>query len=219
MKAAIDGNPDFGNLWLTLDAGDKVLAESGAMAHMSADVEVKTRLMGGFFKALVRRLLAGESLLVGEYTGRSAGSRLAVSPALPGEVGFRDFDGDGYYFQAGSFLASTPGIALKTKFVGLKALFSGEGAFFLYCTGTGRLWYNAYGAIVERDVDGELFVDTGHVVGWEPTLTWKISGTGNFFSTMFSGEGLLLHFQGRGKVLLQTRSVGALVSWTKTYLR
>ena len=59
----------------------------------------------------------------------------------------------------GSFLAATPGVELRTRFGGLKSLFSGEGAFLLDVSGQGELFFNTYGALVERDVDGELVVD------------------------------------------------------------
>lgn len=120
--------------------------------------------------------------------------------------------------QAGSFLACTEGINLGTVFGGLKALFSGEGMFFLKVSGRGELWYNSYGSIVERELNNEeLIVDTGHIVAWEPSLNWEIKGMGNLYSTFFSGEGLVLKFKGTGKVWLQTRSLGGLANWLRGY--
>jgi uncharacterized protein (TIGR00266 family) len=126
--------------------------------------------------------------------------------------------GDTYMMQAGSFMACTDGVNLGTVFGGIKAIFSGEGMFFLKITGQGDLWYNAYGSIVERELNNsELIVDTGHVVAWEPSLNWEVTGMGNLMSTVFSGEGLVLRFKGTGKVWLQTRSLGGLVNWMRGY--
>jgi uncharacterized protein (TIGR00266 family) len=92
--------------------------------------------------------------------------------------------------------------------------------FFLKVGGEGELWLNAYGAIIEKDLEGgELIVDTGHVVGWTEGLTWGVEGMGNLMATLFSGEGLVLRFKGTGKVWLQTRSVGGLVNWMRGYVR
>ena len=115
-------------------------------------------------------------------------------------------------------MACTDGVQLSTVFGGLKAIFSGEGMFFIQAAGTGDLWCNSYGAIVERELKGEdLIVDTGHVVGWEPSLQWSIQGMGNLMSTIFSGEGLVMKFSGHGKIWLQTRSIGGLTGWLKSY--
>ena len=216
MKAKIMGNPDFGHVRFNLNPNERLVTESGAMAHMASNMTVTTKLMGGIIPAVVRRIFAGESLLVSEYSCPTEGE-ISVSPSLPGQVGRIELNGNEIFFQGGSYLASTPGVKVATKFGGLRALFSGEGAFFLRCHGKGHLWFNAYGAVVEKQVDGELVVDTGHVVGWEQSLDWTVTGVGNLFSTIFSGEGLVLRFKGRGKVWLQTRSVGALVGWMRTY--
>jgi uncharacterized protein (TIGR00266 family) len=100
----------------------------------------------------------------------------------------------------------------------LKALFSGEGAFVLDVEGSGELLFNAYGAIVEHDLDGELTVDTGHVVAWEPSVNYSIEGMGGIKQTLFSGEGLVMRFSGTGKIWLQTRTLSETAGWLGPYL-
>lgn len=56
-------------------------------------------------------------------------------------------------------------------------------------------------------------MDSGHVVAFEPSLNYKISGMGNWKSTMLSGEGLVMTFSGSGKIYLQTRTIDSLASW------
>ena len=104
-------------------------------------------------------------------------------------------------------------MGLATRFGGIKAFFSGEGAFVIACRGYGQVFFNSYGAILEREVHGTLVVDTGHVVGWEPTLEYTIRGMGGVKQTLFSGEGLVMAFEGVGKIYLQSRHVPALVRW------
>ena len=115
--------------------------------------------------------------------------------------------------MAGSFLACTPGVNVKAKFGGFKALFSGEGAFLLEASGNGDLFFNSFGGIVEKKIEGDFIVDSGHVVAFEPSLNYKISGMGNWKSTMLSGEGLVMTFNGSGKIYLQTRTIDSLASW------
>lgn len=210
------GNPDFGWAECKLGPGQTVLVEGGAMSTMSEGLGVRTRLLGGFFRAIIRKLFGGESAFVGEYSGPGW---LTISPSVPGRVIHRRLSGETVFLQGGSFLACTPGIDLGVKFGGLRSFFSGEGAFFLVCTGQGDLLFNAHGDIVEREVTAPLIVDTGHVVGWESTLEWRIRGMGGIKSTLLSGEGLVIEFTGRGKVWLQTRTEGGLAGWLSSYTR
>ena len=219
MPVEVVSNPDFGHLEITLDQGQTILCESGAMAAMDSDLQLDTQMMGGFLPALWRKLVAGESLLSGVYTSQRAGSRLWLSPSIPGQVVAYPMQGSPLMLTSGSFLACDSGIHLGTKFGGLRAIFSGEGMFFIEASGQGTIWFNSYGAIIERQVEGELIVDTGHVVAWEPSLNWSVTGMGNLFSTLFSGEGLVLNFKGSGKVWLQTRSMSGLAAWLAGYCR
>lgn len=218
MKFEIHGNPDYGELEVQLDRGDTLFTESGAMSRMSGEIDLSSKLLGGVASAGIRKLLGGESLFVGEYSARSQGM-VALSPKLPGTVLHRSLNGDSFYLTGGSFLACTPGVDLVTKFGGVKAFFSKEGAFFIECKGTGDVFYNSYGAVVEREVNGELIVDNGHLVAWEPTLDYEITSAGGLKSTLFSGEGLVMRFSGRGRLLLQTRHLGGMVNWLLPYCK
>ena len=212
MQHEIQGNPDYGQLTVALEPGDAFLAESGSMAWMSDGMQVKARLLGGFLKAFVRKMVGGESLFVGEYRHPSRGS-VTFSPARPGTVLQRTMNGDSFILTSGSFMGCTPGVRLKTRFGGLRAIFSGEGAFFIECSGHGELFYNSYGAVLEKEIDGSLTVDTGHVVAWEPGLSYTIRGMGGLRATVFSGEGLVMSFAGSGKIYLQTRTMSGLSRW------
>ena len=66
---------------------------------------------------------------------------------------------------------------------------------------------------MEKDVNGSFIVDTGHVVAWEPGLTYSIRGMGGLKSTLLSGEGLVMEFSGSGKIYLQTRTLDGVGRW------
>lgn len=219
MRHEIAGNPDVGDLTVHLDAGETVLCEAGAMSRMSGHLDMKGRLVGGFFSSVARKFLGGESMVLAEYSAKQSPGFVSFAPAQTGSVLHRKLDGGAFYLTAGSFLACTPGVTMKTKFGGMKAFFSGEGAFFLECGGAGDLWFASYGAVIEKAVEGSYTVDTGHVVAWEPSLTYSIGGMGSLKSTLLSGEGLVLKFQGTGKVYLQTRQLGGMANWLASFLR
>lgn len=217
MKHDIVGNPDYGQLTVELAPGDSFISEGGAMAWMSDRMEMQSRMMGGFIKSIVRKFAGGESAFLVQYSHPSGGS-VTFSPSIPGAVLHRQLNGDSLILTKGSFLGCTPGVQLDVKFGGLKSLFSGEGAFQVVCSGTGDLFFNAYGAVIEKEIEGTFTVDTSHVVAWEPTLNYEIGGMGGLKSTLFSGEGLVLKFSGSGKIYLQTRTLGGLAGWLSPYL-
>ncbi|MEO2012545.1 MAG: TIGR00266 family protein [Pirellulaceae bacterium] len=217
MKHEILGNPDYGQLSVELGPGESFISEGGAMAWMSDRMELESRMMGGFIKSIIRKFAGGESAFLVQYSHPTGGS-VTFSPATPGTVLHRQLNGDSLILTKGAFLGCTSDINLSVKFGGWKSLFSGEGAFQVVCSGTGDLFFNAYGAVLEKEVNGELTVDTSHVVAWEPTLDYRIGGMGGLKSTLLSGEGLVLNFSGTGKIYLQTRTLGGLAGWLSPYL-
>ena len=212
MRFEIQGNPDYGEVVVGLGPNEELLAESGAMSRMSSHMEAKSKRLGSFFGAIIRKMFGGESFFVGRFTHPDGGT-VAVAPQLPGTVTHRQMNGDHVFLTAGAFLACTPGVNIKAVFGGWRAFFSGEGAFLIEVSGTGDLFYNAYGGVVEKDVDGSFTVDTGHLVAFEPSLQYSIGGMGNWKSTFLSGEGLVMKFQGNGKIWVQTRTLSGLAGW------
>ena len=212
MDWQIKGNPDYGQLEVTLDPGETFISEAGSMAYMSTGMKLKSKLIGGFFSAFFRKLAGGESFFAGEYSHPTGGS-VTFSPNRPGTVRGKTLNNETFVLTAGSFLACSPDIKLKTRFGGFRAMFSGEGAFVVEASGSGQLFYNSYGAIVEKEIDGEFTVDTGHVVAWDPGLSYRIQTIGGVKSTLFSGEGLVMKFSGRGTIYMQTRTINELAHW------
>ena len=216
MKFDISGNPDYGDLTVVLQPGESIWAESGSMSRMSSHLDMKNHIIGGTMQGIVRKFLGGQSLFVGEYTASQIGF-IGFSPAYPGSVLHRQIGSETLWLTAGSFLACSPGMQIRPRFGGFKALFSGEGVVLLQVSGGGDLFFSAFGAVVEREIQGEFTVDTGHVVAWEPSLDYTIGGMGGLKQTMFSGEGLVMRFTGHGRIWLQTRQLKALAGWLTPY--
>jgi uncharacterized protein (TIGR00266 family) len=104
---------------------------------------------------------------------------------------------------------------MDTKWGGAKTFFGGEGLIMLRCVGNGTLILSSYGAIHELDLqDGESYtVDTGHLVAFSEKIGFNVRTIGGLKSTIFGGEGLVIDLTGPGKILMQTRSVGAFLDW------
>ena len=110
-------------------------------------------------------------------------------------------------------MASTKEVKVDTRWQGAQGFFAGEGLFMLQCSGTGDLWISSYGAIHAVDIRGSYVVDTGHIVAFEESLDFNVKSVGGIKSLLFSGEGLVCEFTGRGRLWLQTRCSLSLVSF------
>jgi uncharacterized protein (TIGR00266 family) len=231
MQHTIEFGPAYAMATIDLAAGEEVTVEAGSMVGMSDGLLLRTHMGGkragfpggvaSFFGALPRKLLGGETFFVNTFRPPEGQTgRVLVAPALAGDIAHYALDGTrSLIVQASSYLASAGGVRIRTRFGGLKSLFSGEGAFWLAVSGAGDLWVNCYGAIEEIAVDGSTVVDTGHIVAFEDTLDYKIKGAGGVKQTLLSGEGLTCHFEGHGKLYLQTRTLDGLVRWISPRLQ
>jgi uncharacterized protein (TIGR00266 family) len=229
MQYHVKHGPAFA--WLEVDLGpsDSIQAEAGAMVMRTPTVDMATRLNAGrgagifrmiwaFFVALLRKFLGGETMFVNEFTSISGG-RVVLAPALSGHITQRRLTGAQRLFvQTGSYLASTGTVDTKVRFGGLRTLLGGEGLVLLECSGHGDVFVNSYGGIHEIPVDGKFVVDTGHIVAFDGTLDFKIRSVGGLKSFLFSGEGLVCEFAGRGTVWIQSRNLSALAGWLSPML-
>lgn len=186
-----------------LGAGEVLVAESGAMIGMSSGIDIATSAGGA--KLGIKRIFGGESFFRNRFSARTAGEVL-LAPALRGDMALLEVGSDQYLVQQGAFVASSAGVEVATR-ASARGLFSGMGLFLLETQGRGQLLVNAFGVLEAIDVDGELVVDTGHLVAWTVPLTHELTRAGSgWIQSFFSGEGFVVHFRGRGRVWVQTRN-------------
>lgn len=210
METKIEYRPSFALAIVALAPNEAVVAEGGAMVSMSSNVAIQTSSKaaggGGVLKALKRKVLTGESFFMNTYTAQGGPGEVTFAPILPGDIITVPMTGNGLTIQATSYLASSPGIALDTKWGGMKSFFGGEGFFMLKASGQGTLILTSFGAIHEVPINGPYIVDTGHIVAFDDSLKFEVKKVGSWKATFFSGEGLVTVFNGQGRLWLQTRN-------------
>jgi uncharacterized protein (TIGR00266 family) len=212
MQVEILSRPATSVAKLTLKAGEVARAEVGSMIAMDAGftVETSARSRGkGGFGASLKRLFAGESFFINEFTATSHGQELIVGPQMAGDVVNHHLTQGALVIQGSSWLASGSNIEVDASFQGLmNAGFSGEGIFWVKCTGHGDVLINSFGAIYEIDVDDSGYiVDTGHIVAFEDSLQFSVRKAGkSFIGSYLSGEGFVCEFTGHGKLYCQTHN-------------
>ena len=147
------------------------------------------------------------------YTGMADGDNILLAPPLPGDIAVLELQGETLLVQSGSYLASSAGVTIDTKWSGAKTFFGSEGLIMLRVGGTGTLILSSYGAIHPVDVEAgrKYVVDTGHLVSFEEKIGFRVKKVAGWKSTLFSGEGLVVELTGPGKVNLQSRSQDSLL--------
>lgn len=206
---------------ITLDPGEMVIAEAGAMMYMTAGVKMET-VFGdpsqkgqGFWNKVAsagKRMLTGESMFMTTYTNVSTRREIvAFASPYPGCIIPFHLDemGGEMICQKDSFLCGARGVQVQIAFqkkIGT-ALFGGEGFIMQRLQGDGIVMIHAGGALMHRDLaPGEtLRLDTGCLVALAPSVNYDIQMVGGFKNTLFGGEGLFLAtVTGPGKVWLQS---------------
>ena len=204
-----------------LDPGEAVVAEAGGMMFMDDGIGMETifgdgsQRNSGFMGALLgagKRLLTGESLFMTVFLNQGMGKkRVAFGAPYPGKiipVHLKDIGGE-LITQKDSFLCAAKGVSVGIAFqkrLGT-GLFGGEGFIMQRLTGDGWAFVHAGGTLYERTLaSGELLrVDTGCIVGFQPTIDYDIQFVGGVKTALFGGEGLFFAtLRGPGKIWLQS---------------
>jgi len=192
-----------------------VRVEGGAMVSMTDGITIETQATGGILKSLARSVLGGESFFQNTFTAPNKGGVVTVAPPLPGDLFSLNLQNESLMIQSGSYVASDTGVEIDTKWSGAKTFFASEGLIMLHGSGSGELLLSSYGAIDEKNLAAgeKLTVDTGHLVAFTEGIPFEVAKVGGLKSTLFSGEGLVVKLTGPGRVLMQTRSANAFLSW------
>ena len=145
--------------------------------------------------------------------------KVAFAAPYPGKImaiHLAELGGE-YIAQKDSFLCAAKGVSVGIAFqkkLGV-GLFGGEGFIMQRLQGDGWAFLNCGGTVHERTLaPGEtLRVDTGCIVGFQPSVTYDIQYVGKIKSALFGGEGLFFAtLRGPGQVRLQSLPLSRLAA-------
>jgi uncharacterized protein (TIGR00266 family) len=209
---------------LELDPGETVYSESGGMAWMTANIEMKTSGRGGGIGGAFKRAVSGESLFLVEYTSHGGKGMVSFASDFPGKiVPIHLAQGQEMICQKTAFLCAEKTVELDIQFrkrLGA-GLFGGEGFILQKLTGPGVAFVCLDGEIMEYTLASNqmLKVDTGHIAMYEPTVDFDIEMMKGFSNILFGGEGLFLAtLRGPGRIWLQTMPTSNLAKAILPYI-
>ena len=198
----------------TLEKGETMKNETGAMAFMTSGMKMDTNTGGGLLKGL-GRALSGDTLFLNFFRAEEDNQRIGFSAHSPGKIMPIRLDGTNTVIgQKNAFLAAEDGVELDIYFkkkLGA-GLFGGEGFILQKFTGEGMLFIEIDGEAIEYDLQpGEkILMDPGHIAAMEESVEFDIERVKGAKNILF-GEGLFFtKLTGPGKVWIQTMPLSKL---------
>ena len=195
-----------------LQKGERMKDESGAMAFMSSGIRMDTNTGGGVLKGL-GRAISGNSFFINTFVAEKDNQEIGFASNFPGKVIPIKLDGaNSIIGQKRSFLASEDSVEIDMYFqknLGT-GIFGGEGFILQKFTGTGMLFLEIDGEVIERYLEpGEvLFVDQGHIAAMDESIDFDIERIKGAKNWLFGGEGVFFaKLVGPGRVWVQTMPI------------
>lgn len=197
-----------------LQEGETMKNETGAMAFMTSGMKMDTSTGGGLLKGL-GRALSGDTIFLNFFTAESDNQQVGFSACTPGKIMPIKLDGTNTIIgQKNAFLAAEDSVNLDIYFKNKlgTGIFGGEGFILQKFTGTGMVFIEIDGEVIERNLQpGEtLFLDPGHIAAMEETVDFDVQRVKGAKNILF-GEGLFFaKVTGPGRVWIQTMPLSKL---------
>lgn len=199
---------------IQLPAGEIFWALPGTLASLEADLHVQMRLYGGALNASLRRAFSLSPKRLIEIRNNTESSRhIMLTPPMPGDIGCIELRDENIYLNPGVLLAFSGKIRLRARWAGIASALAGEGILHLNAKGSGRIWYCAFGALLQKDMAGAVRVDPSHLLAYEPGIRYQMPNFKTVIKTLARGETITPVLTGSGRLFLQSRSLSSLTYW------
>ncbi|MCA9133715.1 MAG: TIGR00266 family protein [Planctomycetales bacterium] len=223
MQYCVKHGPVFSILELELDEAEGVVAQPNSMLSMTSGIHLSAAMgrrgsgsgwWGGF-----KSVLGGENFFTAEFTSQKPGQMLTLAPDTYGDILTLRLSEEGAFFLTrGSYLANVGPCELQIRYGGIKGVMSKKGLFLLHAAGTGVVFCQSYGAIVQRTLaaDEKFFVDNRFVIAFSESIQYQlVKATRSVKDSLLSGEGLVNRYTGPGTLFYQTRGRPATGMFTR----
>ncbi|MCR5835163.1 MAG: TIGR00266 family protein [Lachnospiraceae bacterium] len=206
----------------TLDSGESIITEAGAMSWMSPNMKMDTK--GGGIGKMFGRAVSGESIFQNIYTAQGGEGMIALASSFPGAIkAFEITPGNSMILQKSAFLAGEQGVELSVHFkkkLGA-GIFGGEGFIMQKVSGTGTVLAEFDGHIVEYELEKgqQLILDTGYLAAMTEGCTMDIQTVPGIKNMFLGGEGIFnTVVTGPGHVWVQTMPIANVAASIRPFI-
>ncbi len=205
----------------TLQPGETMITESGAMAWMSPNMKMETSA-GGFGKAF-GRMFSGESVFLNRYTAMNGQGIITFASSFPGSIRAVEIGpGRELIVQKSGFLAAQSTVELSVHFQKRfgAGFFGGEGFIMQRLSGHGTAFIEIDGHACEYVLapGQSMIVDTGYLAAMDATCTMEVASVSGVKNALFGGEGLFnTVVRGPGRIILQTMPISKVAGALRPY--
>src|SRR5688572_26663854 len=138
MRHQILYQPSYSLAVLSLEQGEQVVGESGAMVSMSPTITMEAKMSGGGMFGALKSVAGGESIFRTTFTAAGGPGEITFAPTAVGDIMAVELRGTKFFVQPGSYLAGDVSLGISVQ-GSLRGALSGEGLFLLTVEGSGLL--------------------------------------------------------------------------------
>lgn len=211
MEYRVKHGPVFSILEIDMSEADSVVAQPNSMLSMTGGIQLTAAVgrRGSGWLSGVKGMLGGENFFTAEFAAKKPNQQLTLAPDTHGDILTLPLPEEGGYFLTrGSYLANIGECDLQVRYGGFKGYMAKTGLFLLHASGSGVVFCQSFGAVIERVLDEEekFYVDNRFVIAFSDTIEYKlVKATNSVKDTLMSGEGLVNQYTGPGRLYYQTR--------------
>jgi len=198
----------FQAVQITLDSGEAVQAEPGALLFMEEGIEMETTSRGIF--GGLKRIFSRESFFLTIFRNTTdVPLSVCFAAPYPGTIIPIELEESSILCKRGAFLCSSLSveISVAVQRKPLSGMKGADGFILQKLSGTGTAFIHAAGSVIERELgEGEgIRVDPDSLVAFTEEVRHDLTLLGGIKNALFGGEGpFLLKLKGPGRVYLQT---------------
>ncbi|MEA5511523.1 TIGR00266 family protein [Crocosphaera sp. UHCC 0190] len=206
----IEHTPEAAVLILNLKPEQTIFIRTATLAARDVSIQI-----GKIIPTDDLRMTEGFSshsyLSINEVQAVKIPGSLYLCPDILGDIKYYQITPErGIIIQIFSFLACGNNVQLRLLASSMIKQFSQRDSFFFHLVGIGELWASFYGNIQEILVEDNYLIQVSYLVAFEDTLSYEIKSLKGLDSQgLHSGNlgnyNMFFHFQGRGKLWIQSR--------------
>ncbi|MEA5533176.1 TIGR00266 family protein [Crocosphaera sp. XPORK-15E] len=206
----IENTPEAAVLILQLKPEQNIFIRTATLAARDASIEIGKGIPTDDL-SITPGFSSHSYLSINEVQALKIPGSIYLSPDILGDIKHYQVTPEkGIIIQIFAFLACSHNVQLRLLASSMIKQFSERDSFFFHLVGIGELWASFYGNIQEILVEDNYLIQVSYLVAFEDTLNYEIKSiegldAPGIHSGNLGNYNIFFHFQGQGKLWIQSR--------------